>query len=217
MTAEWDDEERDWVAWHDWYDEPGSVLSRRLVVVQQRIREALDAAPPGPVRVLSMCAGQGRDLLGVLPDHPRGPDVRAVLVELDPHNADAARETAHAGGLGGITVHTADAGSTTPYRDVVPAHLALVCGVFGNVTDAAIQHTIAELPRLCARGATVIWTRHRRDPDLTPTIRAWFADNRFTELAFDGEEDSWMGVGSHRLTGPARPYRPDVRLFEFVR
>lgn len=208
---------QDWVAWHDSYDEPGSPLHRRLLLVRQRIREALDAAPPGLVRVLSMCAGQGRDLLGALPDHPRAPDVRAVLAELDPQNADAARETAQATGLGGITVHTADAGSTTPYRDVVPVHLALVCGVFGNITDADIRHTIAELPSLCAPGATVVWTRHRQDPDLTPAIRTWFADNGFTELAFDGEEDSWVGVGSHRLTGPARPYRPDIRLFEFVR
>jgi hypothetical protein len=33
--------------------------------------------------VISLCAGQGRDLLGVLADHPRREDVRARLVELD--------------------------------------------------------------------------------------------------------------------------------------
>jgi Putative methyltransferase len=207
---------RDWVGWHASYDDPNSSLHRRLLLVRQRIREFLNAAPPGPVRVLSMCAGQGRDLLGVLPHHPRGPEVRAVLVELDPRNADAARERASAAGLGGITVHTADAGRTTPYRDVVPVHLALVCGVFGNVSDADIRHTVAQLPTLCTEGATVIWTRHREPPDLTPTIRTWFAANGFTEVAFDAGEDSSIGVGTHRMTGPARPYQPDVRLFEFV-
>ncbi|GHD35622.1 hypothetical protein GCM10010335_31060 [Streptomyces galbus] len=30
-----------------------------------------------------MCAGQGRDLIGVLAGHPRRDDVRARLVELD--------------------------------------------------------------------------------------------------------------------------------------
>jgi hypothetical protein len=208
---------RNWVSWHDSYDDPDSSLHRRLLLVQQRIREALDAAPPGPVRVLSMCAGQGRDLLGVLPEHPRSPDVRAVLVELDPKNADAARETVRAAGLDQITVHTADAGTTTRYRDVVPVQLALVCGVFGNVSNTDIEHTITQLPTLCAEGATVIWTRHREAPDLTPTIRTWFAGNGFTELAFDDDEDSSIGVGTHRMTAPARPYQPDLRLFEFVR
>jgi hypothetical protein len=31
-----------------------------------------------------MCAGQGHDVLGALPDHPRRGDVTARLVELDP-------------------------------------------------------------------------------------------------------------------------------------
>jgi hypothetical protein len=42
--------ERDWYDWHAHYDDPGSGLSRRLSWVQDRIRAALDGAPPGPVR-----------------------------------------------------------------------------------------------------------------------------------------------------------------------
>ena len=75
---------RDWHAWHDAYDDPGSSLAQRLRVVQARIAATLDAAPPGPLRALSMCAGQGRDLIPVLASHPRGRDVTARLVELDP-------------------------------------------------------------------------------------------------------------------------------------
>ena len=55
-----------WQDWHRAYDDPDSPLARRLAIVQQCIADALDAAPPGPVRVISMCAGEGRDLLGVL-------------------------------------------------------------------------------------------------------------------------------------------------------
>jgi len=82
---------RDWRAWHDAYDDPGSSLAQRLGVVQTRIAAALDAAPPGPLRAVSMCAGQGRDLIPVLASHPRGRDVTARLVELDPGLAGAAR------------------------------------------------------------------------------------------------------------------------------
>jgi hypothetical protein len=78
----------DWARWHDRYDED-SPLARRLVVVQERIRELLDRAPAGPIRVVSICAGQGRDLLPVIASHARRDDVRARLVELDPRNVAA--------------------------------------------------------------------------------------------------------------------------------
>jgi hypothetical protein len=202
----------DWVAWHERYDQPGTFLHRRLQLVQHRIRETLDTAPPGPIRVLSMCAGQGLDLLGVLDDHPRTADVRAILVELDPTNAGKARESAPPG----VDVSTGDASFSSAYAPIVPVRLALVCGVFGNISDEDIHHTIAELPRLCAPGATVIWTRHREPPDLTPTIRSWFTETGFTEHAFDTEPGFKFSIGTHHLTGPALPYRPDTHLFEFI-
>ena len=74
----------DWRRWHDEYDEAGSGLARRLAAVQDQVRAGLDRCPPGQVRLISLCAGQGRDVLDVLPDHPRRDDVRARLVELDP-------------------------------------------------------------------------------------------------------------------------------------
>ncbi len=86
--------ERDWYAWHRDYDEPDTALARRLAAVQDQIRAALDAAPPGPLHAVSLCAGQGRDLIGVLARHPRRDDVTARLVELDPRNTAAARGTA---------------------------------------------------------------------------------------------------------------------------
>jgi hypothetical protein len=47
----------DWHAWHHDYDEPGTPLARRLAAVQAQIRVALDAAPPGPLHAISLCAG----------------------------------------------------------------------------------------------------------------------------------------------------------------
>jgi hypothetical protein len=206
----------DWAAWHKAYDNPASSTSRRLDRVRYRIREALDELPAGPIRVVSMCAGQGRDLLGVLPDHPRREDVCALLVELDPLLAAQARRSAEDAGLTGVDVVQGDAASCAAYADLVPADLVLVCGVFGNISDADIRHTVANLPRLCRTGGTVLWTRHREPPDFTPTIRDRFGANGFTEIGFDFEDGSHWSVGAHRLTGPSLPYDPDVRLFEFV-
>ncbi|WP_045878895.1 class I SAM-dependent methyltransferase [Pseudofrankia sp. DC12] len=208
--------DRHWVRWHRQYDVEGSSLRRRLALVQRRVGQALDAQPAGEIRVLSMCAGQGRDLLGVLPGHPRRGDVRATLVELDADLAAEATHVARAAGLDGVRVVVGDAADAGLYNYVAPVHLALVCGVFGNLSDTDVQRTVEQLPRLCQPGATVIWTRHRRSPDLTPRVRGWFADAGFDEVGFDVEDGYLIGVGTHRLAGPALPYQPDAHLFDFV-
>ena len=126
---------RDWVAWHEAYDDPRSPLSTRLRAVCGRLSDALDAAPPGPVRLLSLCAGQGRDVLGVLPGHPRTPQVSAVLVEYNPRNAALARRGAEQAGLPQVEVRQADAAQVANYADALPANVLLLCGIFGNVSD----------------------------------------------------------------------------------
>jgi hypothetical protein len=203
---------RDWVGWHDAYDRPGSGLAQRLAAVQAEIAGALDRAPAGPIRVVSACAGQGRDLLGVLAGHRRAGDVRARLVELDPRNVALARAAAPVG----VEVVGGDASTTTAYAGAVPADVVLVCGVFGHATDDDIHRIIDHLPMLCAPGATVIWTRGWFENDIRPAIRGWFAGAGFEEVAFvTGDDGSW-GVGANRLVGPPAPSEAGVRLFTFV-
>lgn len=205
----------DWQAWHDDYDLPGSWMARRLRVVRHHIAATLDDRPPGPVRVISLCAGQGRDLLGALADHPRRADVRARLVELDERNATLAEEAARAAGLRGVEVVTADASLTDHYVGVAPADLLLICGVFGNITDADIRRTIGFCTQLCTTGGTVIWTRHREEPDLVPTICAWFEDDGFA-LRWLSDPDAGFGVGVHRFTRRPRELARGERMFTFV-
>ncbi|MGW4497284.1 methyltransferase domain-containing protein [Micromonospora sp. NPDC004336] len=206
---------RDWHAWHEDYEDPGSALSRRLAEVRSRIRAALDVAPPGRLRAVSVCAGQGRDLIPVLAVHPRRDDVTARLVELDPRNAEVARSAARAAGLSSVEVVVGDAARTDAYADLVPADLVLVCGVFGNVSEADVRATVRHCAALCATGGTVFWTRHRRSPDLVPTICDWFAEEGFTPLAVSSPADG-VGVGVHRFDGRPRPLPAGVTMFEFV-
>ncbi|MCZ7439206.1 class I SAM-dependent methyltransferase [Micromonospora sp. WMMC241] len=206
---------KDWLDWHRDYDQPDSALSRRLVEVRRRIVEALDAAPPGPLRAISLCAGQGRDLIPVLAAHPRGGEVTARLVELDPRNTELARRAVAEAGLTGVEVVTGDAAVTDRYADLAPADLVLVCGVFGNIGDDDIRSTVRHCASLCATGGTVLWTRHRREPDLVPTICDWFAEEGFVPVAVSSPADG-VGVGAHRFTGPPRPLEPGTRMFAFV-
>src|SRR5262249_32516152 len=83
-------------------------------------------------------------------------------------------------------------------------------------TDADMMHTVDELPTLCAPGATVIWTRHRRPPDATPAVRERLAANGFDEVAFHAPAETMFTVGVHRLASPPRPFKREGRLFDFV-
>ena len=204
----------EWVEWHAGYAE-GQPLAMRLRAVQAMIRQALDRSPPGPIRVISMCAGDGRDLLGMLADHARRTDVQRASSSSTPSSRNEparARVTCPAA----IDVVNGDASNTSAYAGAVPADIVLVCGVFGNITDDDVHRTVEHLAELCAPDATVIWTRGAFAPDLTPTIRAWFTDAGFAELAFVAIPDATARVGADRLVVPPRPYEPDVRLFTFL-
>ncbi len=204
----------DWAAWHAGYDTPDSELGRRLALVQAQLRDVLDRAAPGPIRVISMCAGQGHDVIGVLAEHPRRAEVSARLVELDAQNVELAQHAAAAAGLDAVEAVAADASLTDAYIGAAPADVILLCGVLGNISERDIVNTIEQLGQLCAAGASVIWTRHRRPPDLVPSIRATFERCGFDELAF--AEAPPFGVGVNRLLVAPQPLQPSARLFNFI-
>jgi hypothetical protein len=79
-----------------------SALSQRLRLVQCYIDAWLDERPESTLRVVSVCAGQGNDLVGVLARRPDAGRVRAELIEGDERNVAAAREGVAAAGLAGI-------------------------------------------------------------------------------------------------------------------
>ncbi len=165
------------------------------------------------MRAISLCAGQGHDLIGALAAHGRT-DVTARLVELDENNALLARRAVEDAGLAGVEIIAADASMTDAYAGAVPADLVLLCGVFGNISTADIANTVSCLPRLCAPNATVIWTRHRHPPDLTPYIRETFDRAGFDKLAF--EDSPPFGVGANRLRVSPQPFQAGVQLFKFI-
>ncbi|SHL10862.1 methyltransferase domain-containing protein [Actinacidiphila paucisporea] len=205
----------DWHTWHDLYDTPNSSLGRRLLVVQQHVRAALDAYPAGPIGVISVCAGQGRDLIEVLAGHPRAADVTARLVELDPRNVAVARRAAAAAKLDRVGVVEGDAALTRLYGGAAPADLVLMCGVFGNITDDDVLATVDHCAALCRRGGTLVWTRHRKAPDLVPRICDRLEASGF-DRRFLSEPDAGYGVGVHHRTAEPRALAGDARMFTFV-
>lgn len=205
---------RDYQQWHDQYDDPESGISWRLGVVRRLISAHLDTRA-GPQHVVSLCAGDGRDVIGVLRSRPDASRVRATLVELHPDIAAAARESA--AGLD-VDVRVGDAGELATIADVVPVDLLLLVGIFGNISVADIEHTVRTAPALCRPGATILWSRSRGRDDLHDTIRGWWRESGCTELetaSFD--RDTQPAVGAVRVNAPAREVPASGRLFTFVR
>ncbi|GAA1997325.1 class I SAM-dependent methyltransferase family protein [Catenulispora subtropica] len=210
---------RDWKPWFAAYDDPASPLASRLAVVRDGISRALRETAPGPIRILSLCAGEGRDVIPVVAAHPRRADVTARLVEFDPEIADVARRAvAEAGLADAFDVVTGDAADPARFAGFGPADLLLLCGIFGNISDADIAHTVANAAGLTARHGTVIWTRHRREPNLVPSIHGWFAEAGFTSLwESDPALPESIYVAGHRQDRDPAPLRGDAKLFTFIK
>jgi hypothetical protein len=207
---------RDYDAWHRRYDDPESDLSWRLRAVQGHIRRALDERP-GPVRVVSACAGDGRDVLEVLAERPDAERVTATLIEIHPGIAERARRGA-AGLEARVEVRVADAGHSDAYARAVPADVVLLVGILGNLSPADMERTLRTAPQLCAPGSDLIWTRARDIGDRNDIVRATLTDAGFTELGYATlDAGSLPAVGAMRYDGAPRPLVAGRRIFTFRR
>ncbi|MBB2891828.1 class I SAM-dependent methyltransferase [Flexivirga oryzae] len=208
---------RDYVQWLRRYDDPDSPLSWRLRTVQQSLRDELDARP-GPVDIVSVCAGDGRDIIDVLRTRPDADRVTVVLLEAHPEVADLARQRARHAGLDQIEVRTCDAADTGSYVGAVPADIVLLVGLLGNMSHDDVSTTIAATPQMCGPGASLIWSRGRDLDDINDRVRREFAEAGFTERAYvASDRRTRPAVGVMRYDGPAVPLDPDRRLFTFFR
>ena len=209
----------DWVSWHRGYDDLESSLARRLLAVQHGTSRALDALAPGPIRVLTLCAGDGRDLVPVVAGHARRGDVDAVLVEQNVRLVTAARQRSMQDGLAGhVAVRRGDAGDVSLFSDVIPVDLLMLCGIFGNISDADIAATVNATTQLVAPRGFVIWTRGSFEPDRREQIRTWFRERGCDEISYEAEPNGY-GVGVAQLPSSAGPRGepPTGRLFTFTR
>ena len=207
---------RDYLDWHDDYERPGTPLYERLQVVIRLLRRAFDELSPGPVRVVSLCAGQGADIIGAAAGHPRARDLVGRLVELDPRNAAAARARIEEQGLD-LEVVEGDAARADLYEGAVPADLVVACGIFGNISDADIERTVRFLPSLCAPGAWVIWTRHPRDRALFDRLQGWLVEAGVAPVELVVDDGGAWGVGANRLAVDPPAFDRDRHLFTFTR
>lgn len=209
----------DWNEWYKQYDSFPS-LQARLRIVCEQIVATLDACPPGPIRIVSICAGDGRDVIEAVRSHPRRPEVNALL--LDNHTESIARGQAAAEQAGlkqQFHFIEADASRAGNYAGAVPADLVLLSGFLGHLRHEDIPGLIASLPMFCRTGGWTIWNRHlvmHQGREQVPAIRELFRRTKFEEDHFEITAPDGFAVGRNRFAGQAKPLEPARVLFDFV-
>ena len=209
----------DWTHWYRHYDVAPS-FQARLRIVREQIGAALRQCPAGPVTIVSVCAGDGRDVIGALADHPRKPDVTAWL--LDTHAESLARgrqAAAEAGMERQVRFLDADAARADSYAGIVPADLVLMSGFLGHLPHADISALIEALPMFCKTGGGLIWNRHlvlNGGGQQVPAIRAMLGRAAFQEVHFETTGPGGFAVGRVCFTGRTIPLDATRTLFHFV-
>jgi ribosomal protein S18 acetylase RimI-like enzyme len=79
----------DWVQWHNLYETPEHVVAQRLLIVQRLIRDFLASRSGDEIRIVSICSGQGRDILGA-PVYASVTEASPVTISIPPRPAACA-------------------------------------------------------------------------------------------------------------------------------
>lgn len=190
---------------------------QRLLAVQKHLAECLDIAPPGSVRIISICAGDGRDVIGVLGSHQRRKDVSAWLVELNRKSVAAGvRHTISAGLENAVNFLNEDATLYLTYKNITPSDILLLCGVWGHVpTDERVQ-LVGAIASLCKPGSTVTWTRGvSKGMARLHEIQSLFSGSSWESVCVSLTSDKNWAVATHRYCGPPKELPESERLFHF--
>jgi hypothetical protein len=192
---------------------------KRLKVVQDQFAASLTEREPGPVRVVSLCAGDGRDVMGVLESHTRRADVTAWLVELDPKSVAAGVKARDEVGLSrNVIFIQGDATDFATYKDILPSDIVLVCGVWGHVRPEEQLSLVKALGKFCKPGGTVIWSRGlKRGMERFTELQALFERNSFERVGESFTPDGKWGVCTHRYMGKPVEVPTSGRIFNFSR
>lgn len=224
----------DWNLWLRRYDNPNSAHNRRLKTVQRLLTKQLERLAPAPVQILSICAGDGRDLLQILDGRADAGRVGATLIELEPGLCALARQEIARQNLSNIEVREADAGLSDTYVGLPRADVVILVGVFGNMVDADARALIDFLHSVCRRQARVIWSLRQQprrgeagakdaargadrqnDRARVERLDACFRAAGFTET-FANAPEAAFHVAAWRYGGMPKPLAPGQQVFTFA-
>lgn len=207
-----------WSGWPDKIYQDQS-YRQRLEAVQGQIKGFLDTAPAGPQRILNICAGDGRDVLGAIGDHPRRTDVLAWFVELDSDSVNQGRQTAAKLGLDNLTRFiNGDATVYSTYQPIGRADLVIACGVWGHVPTFEMPSLVRAMATFCNPGGRLIWTRGvSRGIEKVRELEALFDEQLWDDHQLTFTPNKAWAVATYRYRGPMLELPADGQIFNFQR
>jgi Putative methyltransferase len=192
---------------------------QRLFVVKEHLAECLNIAPHGQVRITSLCAGDGRDVIGVLASHQRRNDVAACLVELNRQSVAVGLRLTKSAGLEKIVdFRNEDATVYTTYKNSPRSDIVLVCGVWAHVPVHERGQLVDAIACLCKPGGTVIWTRGvSKGMTRLHEIESLFTGAYWNKVRISLTPNKNWAVASYRYSGPPKELSRCERIFHFTR
>jgi 2-polyprenyl-3-methyl-5-hydroxy-6-metoxy-1,4-benzoquinol methylase len=200
--------------WYDWHIEkhsdPNSYTSQRMtdigLVIEEYLKDTVHRS-----NIVSVCAGQGLDLIPILRQYPNSAD--AYLIDIEQQNIDHINKIST--GLEGIHTYAADATVSNTYiNNKIPrANLLLVCGVFAHLTSEDQSIFIQNMRSLLKPGGYVIWTRI---DEYLNDIHEKFENNGYKKIDLSHINLSTGSVGMSRLKESIKTLHPDKQIFNFL-
>jgi hypothetical protein len=206
--------------WNGWSDSAYRKQSyqHRLLLVQQHLSECLDNAPPGIIRIVSLFAGDGRDVLGVINTHPRRSDVLATFIEQSsPAVASGFRRAAELGLASATTFLNKDATEYEAVQGITPANIILLCGVWGHVPHDDRAQLIQAVTSLCTPNGRLIWTRGiSKGIAKLEQIEGLFARTQWEKVQIRITPGNQWAVATYRFLGTPLPRPKSGQIFHFM-
>ena len=198
-------------SWHDNYEDETSTPYKRTLIVKKLIADYL--INKNNITILSICAGQGRDVLTSL-----NADTCAYLIDVDKECVDYAQSYVNKNDLYNVFVIEADASLISTYIDnnIPKADLILICGVFGHLSLEDINITAQSLKQLIKPNGSVIWTRHKFDNDITKEVRDLFELAGYQEEAFISPKEEPFSIGMYKLIQDTIEPIYDLKMFDYI-
>jgi hypothetical protein len=206
--------------WDDWSEHAyrSRTYSLRLAEVQGHLGECFAAYSTRPIRLLSVCAGDGRDVMGAMISHNVQGQVVAWLVEQNLRSVNRGTTQSRRLGLQDtVKFLHADATLYDTYRNIAPSDIVLLSGVWGHVPASDRPRLVQALASFCKPGGMVIWTRALANGvSRMDEIQIEFASPLWELVCASITSDKCWGVVSQRYCGPQIRPASGGRIFQFA-
>lgn len=173
-----------WTEWHEnAYNNTNSLAYQRTEIVKNLINKYLYEINKNVV-IVSIGAGQGRDILSVLKERKDNNRIFTYLIDTDMECLDYAKNYAEKNNIINVNVVNIDGSLTENYKDIPKADLIIFCGMMNQKNTEEVKSLANNMKFLCNEDAQIIWSRHGYDEDYSTSFRNVFNENFYKELDF---------------------------------